>query len=415
MKRLTSWSTAVPCVITAAAFGGGMFAADRSLVSVVHLAPSSERQIAAAIVRQLPSGEQKKLDEQVRLHGMDLAALLRGEDGTAARAVDEKIFRVIEKELKPIPVRDEGFQEVFPDRRLDAAALPAGAEAARTLERARSVGRIERDDGGMRHIGTAFVVGDGLLATNCHVLRAMLDPAVDRGRPDGDLRLAGRFLVDFGDPAKHDPEGEYEIEGVAGYSRTRFMDVAVLRVAAKSRSGSRGLPPRIPLRRQPMTSITRQQPLAIGVLGYPDLLNLDDTDQDTQDTFRRIRERAGARAKVFSPGMVVGLDENGTIVFLDHVASTHRGQSGSPVLDRQTGEAVGIHFCCTEPGRPESVDPLACSSERLSDRRNNEAVSAWSVVSDALLGRILGEPRQAVLLARPGEHARIATGRSVSP
>lgn len=396
---MTTRRWAYGLALTTTVVAGWAWSSERASTAserVQHLDLAAERESVAAQMRELSPGARERIEREGRGQGLDLRQFLEVGRGRLDALADEKIFRVIEGELKPIPIAEDGFRDVFTGRTLELAAVPTGAEAELMQRRARSVGRIERDGDSKELIGTGFVVGDGLVATNCHVLRRLLAADKAAGGP-----LAGRFLVDFGERSDHVAAQEYVIEGVAGQPATRYLDVAFLRVATKSVAGARALPDSIPLRR------TRPEPAwpkgvpRIAVIGYPDLANVEDADPLTQATFRRIRERAAGVAKVLSPGEIVGLDQQGGIEFLDHIASTHQGQSGSPVLDRATGEAVGIHFCCTRPGLPPALDSLECSSQRLSDRRNNEAVSAWSAASNDALRPLLGKARAAIRLPQP--------------
>jgi hypothetical protein len=284
---------------------------------------------------------------------------------------------------------------------MPAAAIPTGSEAAIALRVSRSVGRIEVD-GQSAHVGTAFVVGNGMVATNCHVLRKIVAQAADG---QWKLATAGTTVIDFGDMRVHRPSEEYVIQGIAGFSTTRFFDVAVLRVAPKSRAGNQDLPAGLPLRAVKLDRDWASNPLRVGVVGYPDLTNLSGDDL-TRTMFRTVRESGLDNVKLFSPGLVVGVDSYVSIEFLEHVASTISGQSGSPVIDRATGEVVGIHYCCAEPGAPQQLDPLDCSSQRMSDRVNNQAVSSWAALADATVGPLLARP-PAGGGATPPQHERL--------
>jgi V8-like Glu-specific endopeptidase len=227
--------------------------------------------------------------------------------------------------------------------------------------------------------GTGFVIGEGLIATNCHVLRKI-------ARPEGNgWTLAGPALIDFADSAEHEPAREFRIEGIQAFPQVPYLDVAILRVAATSSNGANRLPARLRVQRTPFEIIEGQPDRLVAVIGYPDLDDVSLADPLTQNVYRRLRE-VGTVAQTLSLGAITGIDRHQGIDFVDHAASTHMGQSGSPVIDRNTGAVVAVHYCCANPNAPPDPSPLACSSQGLSDRENNEAVSMWTVVRDPILG-----------------------------
>ncbi len=196
-----------------------------------------------------------------------------------------------------------------------------------------SVGRIEVDDGaGYRHSGTGWVIAEGIIATNRHVAEVFA-----RKRGDG-----GDFLMTFlGTPyrARIDFREEYEetehfevpIEEIIFLEDAdrALPDIALLRLA---RHG--GLPAPIPLLQTPPRSRAD-----VAVIGYPAF-----------DPRYGLSAEAAARAvfgavydvKRLSPGSLVG--EDGASWFFAHDATTLGGNSGSVVLDVETGYAVGMHF-----------------------------------------------------------------------
>ena len=365
-------------VTTSIVVSGQIGSTDR----VTHQRLSLESDRALELYRQLPAPRQLEIERLARREGVALPKTLAdlAAQQQLGRRLDERIFRGIKDELKPIPISGGQLLEVFRTRDLPLAAIPTGADADRVLRRAASVGRIEIAEAQV-HVGTGFVVADGLIATNCHMLSK-----IGQRQPNGQWALAPntRYLIDFGGVRSHQRTREHVIEGVAAYSLKPFMDVALLKVSLRSVSGDHNLPEPIPLRtsRLDMTGM----PLKVSVVGYPNLLApASEVDRLTRQLFLPIWESSIDHVKVLSPGEVIGIDPHGDIDFLDHIASTQEGQSGSPVLDAATGEAVGLHFCCSTPGVPQRTEELACSSQRVSDRENNEAVSSWTTLTDETL------------------------------
>lgn len=361
--------------------------------SVTHPDLPAEQQRVIQQLQQLPEAERRSIEERLRQQGIDLADIEKSvrEGKLIPRRDDQSIFRVIKDELKPIPIGPGGLAPAFP-----ASVHPWGraldvSETARMLTAAQSVGRIESGDASPVLRGTAFVAGPGLIATNCHVLRLIAEPS---GNAWALTRTS--VQIDFAEGSAHNQEREFRIEGIAAFPTAPYLDVALLRVATTSLGGNKPLPPPLPLRRTPLAAGSPAQSTLVGVIGYPNLANFTSTDRLTEQTFLRIRE-SGDRAKTLSLGAVLGIDSHEGIDFIDHVASTHTGHSGSPVVDRATGDVIGVHYCCAVRGALPLVSPLACSSQLLSDRENNEAVSSWTVARDRLTGPLLPTSRSAFL------------------
>ncbi len=196
-----------------------------------------------------------------------------------------------------------------------------------------AVGRIEVDDGaGYRHSGTGWVIAEGVIATNRHVAEIFA-----RKRGDG-----GDFLMTFlGTPyrARIDFREEYEetehfevpIEEVIFLEDAdrALPDIALLRLAKHG-----GLPAPIPLLQTPPRSRAD-----VAVIGYP---AFDPRYGLSAEEAARAVFGAVYDVKRLSPGSLVG--EDGASWFFAHDATTLGGNSGSVVLDVETGYAVGMHF-----------------------------------------------------------------------
>jgi len=196
-----------------------------------------------------------------------------------------------------------------------------------------SVGRIEVDDGtGYHHFGTGWVIADGVIATNSHVAR------VFAGKTAG----GGVFLANWsGEPyrARIDFLQEYEEPGAfeVNVREVVFMqdadptlpDIALLRLAAHG-----NLPAPIPLLETP------SDPGALlAVVGYPafDPRYGLDAAEAARAVFGTVYE-----VKRLSPGRVIA--EEAAPWAFTHDATTLGGNSGSVVLDIETGYASGMHF-----------------------------------------------------------------------
>ena len=359
--------------------------------TISHVETQLEQSVLVREYERLPDDVRIRIESQSFRDGLELPPVLNNLTTGRLLAQQPKItiFRGIQDELKPVVIRGNTLIDTFAARPLAAAAIPTGGEAARVLMLARSIGRIEIANA-PRHIGTGFVVGDGLVATNCHVLKELVaDTAAGTPRLKNDPASATPYLIDFSDTRAHDGSNEFVIEGIAGFPATQFLDVAVLRVRTKNLTGTDGLPPALKMKTAHVERDWSAGSLAVGVLGYPDYTNLRLADARTKLLFRPIWEKAADNVKLFSPGSVIGMDTFAGVEFMDHVASTLFGQSGSPVIERSSGDVIGVHYCCSEPGVPEVTEALACSSQRVSDMENNQAVSIWTARQDPVLRSFL--------------------------
>jgi endonuclease G, mitochondrial len=194
-----------------------------------------------------------------------------------------------------------------------------------------SIGRIELPNSSIPYGGTGFVVGPGLVMTNRHVARLFAEGL-------GSRRLvyrSGDAAVDF-KREKETPEGDrsavVQVREVVMIHP--YWDMALLRVE--------GLPANArPLRlgvRAPEELNDRE----VVAVGYPALDPRNDLTVQNQ-VFGGIYE-----VKRFHPGLArvrrrVRSFEN-EVDALTHDSSTLGGNSGSAVIDVQTGEIVGLHF-----------------------------------------------------------------------
>lgn len=250
--------------------------------------------------------------------------------------------------------------------------VPNGGEwasllaAARSIleERLPSVGRLEVDDGfGARPYGTAWVIGERLLATNRHVAEKF---CMQEGARFVFLKsFSGREFrtrVDFKEEYGERTEEEVPVEEVVfmeGPDR-QLPDVALLKLASHA-----GLPDPIPVLEGPPRPRS-----AIAVVGYPAVdprYGLDGLEA-ARSVFGTIYD-----VKRLSPGYI--MDHAAGPWFFSHDATTLGGNSGSVLLDIETGYAVGMHFAGEF-------------------RRSNYAVSAKTILDYATKRAIAIKPRR---------------------
>ncbi|GAA1061441.1 trypsin-like serine peptidase [Agromyces bracchium] len=282
-------------------------------------------------------------------------------------------------------VEDDFIDVLNPAAATHAAALSRVSAAVRAA--CSAVGRVVDPSSALGFRGTAWAIGDGIVATNFHVLKAI---AVGAARPDG--RFVGELkpdvAVDFG--------GEV---GGSGPDGRRFPVHRVLGV------GSEGAPERASttledvnfdgldlaiLELEPVDGQDFPAPVAVArgddpathgalaskgrsvyVVGFP-----GNPKSTTADVFGRLFAGV-AGVKRLAPGTlaagrgdVPGDDRRWVIA---HDASTLGGSSGSPVIDLETdGRAVlGAHFAGA-PDRTNWAHSLEGASDELA-----EIVPGW--------------------------------------
>jgi endonuclease G len=203
----------------------------------------------------------------------------------------------------------------------------------------KSVGRIELKNHQFRILGTGWVIGDDIIATNRHVAEYFALKG-NKNSQGGLFRknFAGitiQAFIDFKEEyqqgiASEDNQFEVEIDKIIYLpdAGKNLPDVALLRIRKSEK-----LPAPIPFIND---KLLRDQ--LIGVVGYPmqDPRGVTDTEME-----RRIFGEVFG-VKRYAPGQV--LDVPSDHWYFSHDASTLGGNSGSVIQDMESGCAIGIHF-----------------------------------------------------------------------
>lgn len=285
-------------------------------------------------------------------------AMYRGGSTPTLESIEHYEALII-PELRPVLDLVEGeFQDPPPLWSL------LDTDAVRDMIRtaAGSVGRLEVvGHPRLAYVGTAFVVGEGLVLTNRHVAEHFV-----QGTGRGLTFMPGRddLRVDFKRDVTMRGRERVQVVGVEWVHP--LWDAALLRL-----EHTEGRAP-LTLDADAAPEALEGRPLAIIGFPYRDPRN----DTRTQDELfrhiygvKRLQPGDGLGAlEIASFGRVVGT--------LGHDASTLGGNSGSVVLDLSTGRAVGLHF-----------GGIAMEA--------NHAVSARDLVSDDRVVdglRIVGDP-----------------------
>ncbi len=246
---------------------------------------------------------------------------------------------------------------------------------------AKSVGRIlwsNPADGNWHFEGTGFVTKTNIVTTACHVISELTDVS------DGQLVLRNdrHAVVDFSEMTlpKTGPLPSnmvtYPVSKILAAGSAKGCDVAVVQI-----SGADSVPAL-------SVSKTQSPPKRLLVLGYPQLSDLTPLvcqyEQDpTALYFCQFRTAYPAAAKVTSPGNLYGSNSHDGISVFTYSANTRGGQSGSPVLDFETLQVAGVHYCCT--GSADMTYSLGCATWHPQNLRWNEAIASSTVLADSSL------------------------------
>jgi endonuclease G len=216
-------------------------------------------------------------------------------------------------------------------------------QARRTLRAAvRSVGRIDLDNNPQFDwVGTGWVVADDVIVTNRHVAdvfaRRDSDKFVFRTSFLGQMgaRLDFREELDSASPE------EFRIVDVLHIEDDPGPDIAFLRIdwASNAAAGNRTAIP-LAARIEPRRNIA--------VIGYPAKDTRTRIPQEMDRIFGEVYN-----VKRLAPGDVTALIERGTLI--THDCTTLGGNSGSVVLDMESGEATALHFSGREKDRNFAV------------------------------------------------------------
>lgn len=211
-----------------------------------------------------------------------------------------------------------------------------------------SVGRVDLPGTLDGFVGTAFVVREGVVATNRHVLEAIARRAPRSAGGGWELRPGVR--VDFGREHEEpeDPVRQFDVAGVAFAGPERIgltLDLAKLDLALLELAPKRDAEFPRPLAMSADRSGPRRDS-RLYVIGYP---GRPEPGAEIDEVLRRLYASTFG-VKRWAPGEVdralgeVEGDATPARSFA-HDASTLIGSSGSCVVDLVDGEAVvGLHF-----------------------------------------------------------------------
>lgn len=219
-----------------------------------------------------------------------------------------------------------------------------------------SVGRIEiKENPLLEWAGTGWLITDDIIVTNRHVALEFLN--YKDGKYTFKYNYNNRRMfakIDFKEELQSPDEMEFNIINVIHIEEDPGPDLAFLQISKPSNS-SMNLPKPIKL--------SNHKPNAgdfVGIIGYP----ARDSRVPDPDFMNKVFNYT-YNVKQLSPGQI--LSSNNEIDWiLTHDCSTLGGNSGSVLLDIETGEAVGLHF-----GGVYREQNYAISSTKILEILNN--------------------------------------------
>jgi hypothetical protein len=241
--------------------------------------------------------------------------------------------------------------------RSPADGFPNSVEIGERLEGARepieraipSAGRIDVRNHRLSWLGTGWVVAPGLVATNRHV--AEIFARADNGSFAFRRTLDDRIIrptMDWRHEHQVPAESRFRVTEVVWIEPDESFDVALLLIADEGEDGEPQPPPIDLMTEGELASAGVSNWVA--VIGYPAQDSRNDPF-DQQRIFDGIFDR-----KRLAVGQVTAIASNG---ILSHDATTLGGNSGSVLVDLNTGKAAALHFGGIEHLRNDAVQAPA--------------------------------------------------------
>lgn len=259
------------------------------------------------------------------------AALDKLHNGEVPDAQELTALEVVVRLLRPVVLSRKGALDDLPDvpgHSLHPQEMKDlwSAFRARVAPLLYSIGRIEQTSGG-NHVGTGFLVADGVIATNRHVL-GVLTLGSEVLRP-GTSRIV--FKQETG--ATNPPEHIVGIEDVAAIHPT--LDMVLLTVKPLGR----------PI--LDIEDVVSSDGTQVAVIGYP----AEDKSNNPLFLSGVFQRKFGVKCAAL--GEVLDGSESPSLF---HDCSTTQGNSGSPIFSLASGRVAGIHRAGFFMYRNEAVD-----------------------------------------------------------
>lgn len=219
------------------------------------------------------------------------------------------------------------------------------------------VGRIDSDSA---HVGTGFVIGDGLILTNRHVLQAFAAPIPRRDNPERWQLISDDVTIDFAErPSSQTTRSKFRITAIADAGPNEIdydlvdlslLDAALLRVETVNASGTALPQPGCLVAAAELVDL-RRMILVTGYPARPFSLPLAASGDIDVEVVARLGEIFGADygTKYAAPGEVISAlgshKRDAAARVFTHDATTLVGNSGSAIIALGAPQDfVGLHF-----------------------------------------------------------------------
>jgi Trypsin-like peptidase domain len=254
---------------------------------------------------------------------------------------------IIERFTRPVYLVRHSTFTVPPDEFPNSEEIHSRLDRARARLEAQipSTGRIDLRNHRLDWVGTGWMVAEDVMVTNRHVAREF---GTELGGGFAFRQNFGRppvrVSVDWRHEHQQPEESIFKIEEILWIEPDDSVDVALLRVGVTGDAGE--------ARPGVIELMTREEVDAAGVgtwvavVGYPAF----DTRNDLADQ-QRIFDGI-YNAKRLAPGQVTAVADADV---LHHDATTLGGNSGSVLVDLDSGKAMALHFGGIEGQRNEAV------------------------------------------------------------
>lgn len=291
------------------------------------------------------------------------------------------------RRFRPVlAIKENATELVFKDPEEGTLWQERLKKAAPLLEPAiRAVGRIDLSGSEFRWIGTGWLVAENMIVTNRHVANAFAMRSGDgftfKMAPTGKIGAALDFLQEIGS----DKQLVFKLVRPLHIEPTTGPDISLFEIEIIS--GDNKLAQPIRLAKAP--AVTSE----IAVIGYPAYDSRIPEPDLMESIFGKVYDK-----KRLAPGGITKIESTR----VQHNCTTLGGNSGSVLVDLDSGEAFGLHFSGTF-----LTTNYAVRSDVLA-----------KVIADVRSGRPRRETPQAPPPSRPGSSgsATLAatSGRSVS-
>lgn len=198
----------------------------------------------------------------------------------------------------------------------------------------KAVGRIELvNHPSFSWVGTGWMYGDNYLITNRHVAKDFVYKKQDGQLSFQSFGTAVKSYIDFKEENLSPVSSEFKITEIVYVSEEYEADIAIFKVRYTNEDGENLPTERLELYNGDYNFSDENN--YVGAIGYPAYDSRIPDANLMNSIFKGIYNK-----KRFSPGKVNSFNDNKYL----HDCATLGGNSGSPIIESNTGKVVGLHF-----------------------------------------------------------------------